>query len=228
MITISQAEVNMALANKLGSEDINASSNFCRKGAARNRLTLEIITRLHCHCPEKDGVLYTLPEGNINADIMFIGDIPSEWDGQTHTTFFDASGRLITVVLDKLGLKRDNIYVSNATKCCIKNGDAQEIAYICASRFILREIDLVRPKMIITLGVLPANIIRSMVMNLPEVEDVSSVRNTLFPVQIGEHNCKVAHTISPSFVLSKNGAMYTKYKTDLWNDIKGAYTHLNT
>lgn len=227
-MVIKQSEVNSSLMNKLKEEDINFSSSLCKKGADKNKLIIDIMCRNNCNCSVKSETKFTLPEGNVSTDIMIVGGIPSEVDGVTHTTMFDANGRLMTVILDKLGLKRDNIYITNVCKCYINTSSIERCAvmdtvYECASRFLLREISMVKPKTIITLGLETANTIRQLLLGFSEIKDISEVRGKVFNGDIDEHSFNIIHTYDPSFILSKSGALYEKYKMDLWKDISSVF-----
>jgi DNA polymerase len=225
-MVIKQSEVNTLLFNKLSDEDIKASSEFAKKSALRNQLIFDIATKRDCeHCAECSNNLFVIPEGNVSADVMLVMDPPSEYDGKTHTSMFDANGRLMTVILDKLGLKRDNIYITHISKCC-KTVEGLDAQYLCGAKFLLREIDLVKPKMIITLGDIAMRVVRAFLLNHDEEIDVNTVRGKVFPAEIGGLKLSIVHAISPGFVLRKQGAMYNKYKLDLWNDVNGAYTFL--
>lgn len=221
-MVIKNSEVNAPLKNKLVTSDIDKCSESCKRSAYRTQLLFDIITRTSCEgkCALSKAKGFVIPEGNVTADVMIIGEPPTKLEGDVHTSFFDASGRLITVILDKLGLTRDNIYVTHVTKCYTSEA-IDEVHYTCALRFLMREIDLVRPKLIITLGIEAANVLRTYVGDTQEVTELDDVRNRIYKGKIVDHEFAYAHALSPSVVLSKNGAMYNKYKADLWNDIAG-------
>lgn len=224
-MVIKQAEVNVTLKNKLSEEDIEVSSNCAKRSFLRNNLLFDIASKRLCDiCPELKSNLFTLPEGNVNTEIMFVMDPPSEYDGNTHTTMFDADGRLITVVLDKLGLKRDNIYITHINKCFSEDSN---VPFICGSKFLMKEISIIKPKMLITLGGTAMNVVRAILLNEDKNLDVETVRRKIFTAVIEDTKIHIVHTISPAVVLSKRGALYNKFKLDLWNDIYGAYKSIN-
>jgi DNA polymerase len=93
-------------------------------------------------------------EGNPHADIMFVGDTPSNSDESMGKLFTGRSGEMLTKMIENvLQLQRDDIYLTNILKC--RSLENQTIspkhAHTCHS-YLLKEINLVQPKIILTLG----------------------------------------------------------------------------
>lgn len=97
--------------------------------------------------------------GNLNAPVMFVGEAPGRLGAdQTHIPFHgDASGHNFEDLIAFAGLIREEIYVTNAVLCNPRDDrgnnatpNLQEIAN--CSGFLRRQIELVRPKMVVTLG----------------------------------------------------------------------------
>ncbi len=93
-------------------------------------------------------------EGNPHAKLMLIGDTPSTSDDNTGKIFTGRSGELLTKMIENvLGLTRDDVYITNILKC--KSLDSQSpsptFAHTCHP-YLLKEITLVKPKIILTLG----------------------------------------------------------------------------
>jgi len=224
---IRQSEVNVLLQNKLSEEDIRTSSETVSRSAAKNQILLDII--VHRNLPDTgvyDFGKFVVPEGSVTADIMFVLDPPSALEGSAHTSMFGADGRLMTVILDKLGLRRDSVYITHISKYFIKSEDQTEASYDCGARFLLPEIDLVKPKMIVTLGDTAMKVVRGLLMSSEEEVELSSVRGKVFKGSLLNQEMFVVHATNPRDVLEKQGSMYTKYKTDLWGDVSGAYSYM--
>lgn len=223
-VTIIQSDINSALLNKLKPEDIKTASDFCKKGALRNQLNLSIMCKINCNdCVNRCTKGVVIPEGNVNADTMFICEQPTELDGKTNTVMFDAQGRVFTVILDKLGIKRDNVYITPVIKCSTKTDNELDLALICSSTYLLREIALVKPTKIIAMGTTAVNITRSLLGELDYVDDALQVRGQSFTGKLDGIQLEVMQTISPDFLLTKAGSLYNKYKLDIWNDINNFY-----
>lgn len=93
-------------------------------------------------------------EGNPNAKIMLVGDIPNSSDDSIGKIFTGRSGELLSKMIENvLDLKREEVYITNILKC--KPLDSQEPsvthAHTCHP-YLLKEIELIKPKIIIALG----------------------------------------------------------------------------
>jgi DNA polymerase len=92
--------------------------------------------------------------GPANAEIMFIGEGPGANEDEQGLPFVGQSGRLLTDMLSSIGLTRRDVFIGNVVKCRPpENRDPlpDEIE-ICTSNYLYRQIGLVNPKIIVTLG----------------------------------------------------------------------------
>jgi len=92
-------------------------------------------------------------EGAEDADIMFIGEAPGWHEDQQGRPFVGPAGKYLDELLASIGLKRGQVYIANVIKCRPQgNRDPlpQEIQN-CHS-WLERQIEIIRPKMIVTLG----------------------------------------------------------------------------
>jgi DNA polymerase len=93
-------------------------------------------------------------EGNPDADIMFIGEGPGAVEDEMGRPFVGKSGELLTKIIETtLGLKRQEVYIANIVKCRppLNRVPTKEEAQKCLP-FLLKQIALVKPKIIVTLG----------------------------------------------------------------------------
>ena len=93
-------------------------------------------------------------EGNPKAEIMFIGEAPGENEDKEGRPFVGAAGKLLTqLIKDVLGLSREDVFITNLVKCRPPNNrDPEEDEIIACSPYLDRQIDLIMPKIIVTLG----------------------------------------------------------------------------
>ncbi len=93
-------------------------------------------------------------EGNPNADIMFIGDTPMEIEESEGRPFLGRGGEMLTLMIEKvLGVLREEVYITNFIKChTLNNQEPKEVEIQSCNGYILKEIELVNPKIIVTLG----------------------------------------------------------------------------
>jgi uracil-DNA glycosylase len=92
--------------------------------------------------------------GNPNAKLMFVGEGPGRDEDLQGEPFVGRAGQLLTDIITKgMGLKREDVYIANVVKCRPpqnRNPEPDEVA--SCEPFLKRQIDLVRPEIIIGLG----------------------------------------------------------------------------
>jgi len=103
-------------------------------------------------CAERTNVVYGV--GDPNADILFIGEGPGEQEDLTGEPFVGRAGKLLDLMLDAIGLSRqNNIYIANVVKCRPpKNRDPLPEEMECCSKWLEEQVELINPKIIVCLG----------------------------------------------------------------------------
>ena len=92
-------------------------------------------------------------EGPQNAAIMFIGEGPGFHEDQQGRPFVGAAGQFLDELLQSIGLKRDEVYITNVVKCRPPgNRDPQPEEIAACQPYLERQIALIKPKVIVTLG----------------------------------------------------------------------------
>jgi uracil-DNA glycosylase len=92
-------------------------------------------------------------EGPENADIMFIGEAPGYNEDQQGRPFVGAAGQFLTQLLNSISLQRENVYIANVIKCRPPgNRDPLPGEIQVCSKWLDQQIELIKPRMIITLG----------------------------------------------------------------------------
>jgi len=91
--------------------------------------------------------------GNPHASIMFVGEAPGFNEDQKGEPFVGAAGKLLNDLLISAGLSRDQIYIANVIKCRPPNNrDPEQDEVETCKPFLLQQIQLIRPKLVCTLG----------------------------------------------------------------------------
>ena len=105
-------------------------------------------------CILSQGRTHAVPgEGPENAEILFIGEGPGFHEDRQGRPFVGASGQYLEELLASIGLKRDQVYICNVVKCRPPgNRDPQPEEIDACRPYLDRQIELVRPRMIVTLG----------------------------------------------------------------------------
>lgn len=92
-------------------------------------------------------------EGDPDARLMFIGEAPGREEDLQARPFVGDAGMLLTRLIDKMGLKRSDVYIANIVKCRPHLNRDPEMDEIEQCRgFIERQIEIIQPEIIMTLG----------------------------------------------------------------------------
>jgi DNA polymerase len=92
-------------------------------------------------------------EGSPNAEIMFIGEGPGFHEDQQGRPFVGAAGQLLTEMLRLIGLRRDEVFITNVVRCRPPgNRDPLPDELSACDVYTQRQIEVLQPKLIVTLG----------------------------------------------------------------------------
>ncbi len=120
---------------------------------ALTRLKQEIIDHGVCSELAETAQQLVMGDGKANADIIFIGEAPGKKEDESGTPFVGASGKFLDAMLAGAGLDRNDVYITNIVKYRPPNNRDPTIEEKAAFwPYLLRQIDIVSPKVIITLG----------------------------------------------------------------------------
>jgi DNA polymerase len=92
-------------------------------------------------------------EGQLAAKIMFIGEAPGRSEDEKGRPFVGAAGRILNNLLDKVGIERSQVFITNVVKCRPPNNRVPEDDEVAICRpYLERQIALIKPKVICILG----------------------------------------------------------------------------
>ena len=96
----------------------------------------------------------TVPgSGPASAEIMFIGEAPGACEDEQGLPFVGPAGRFLDELLASVGLSRESVYICNVVKCRPQgNRDPQPGEIAACQPFLDRQIEILNPKVIVTLG----------------------------------------------------------------------------
>ena len=101
----------------------------------------------------KNGVFPVIGEGSHDASIMFIGEAPGRNEAKTGRPFCGAAGKILDELLSSVGINRLDVYVTNVVKDRPPfNRDPLPEEITAYGPFLDRQIDIIQPKVIATLG----------------------------------------------------------------------------
>jgi len=92
-------------------------------------------------------------EGPASAEVMFIGEGPGFHENEQGKPFVGQAGHLLDQLLEAAELQRENVYITNVVKCRPpQNRDPEPDELAMCSCFLDRQIEAIKPKVIVTLG----------------------------------------------------------------------------
>lgn len=92
-------------------------------------------------------------DGNSDADILFIGEAPGKNEDATGLPFVGAAGKFLNEMLETIGLKRSDIYITNIVKYRPPdNRDPLPQEKAAFLPYLRKQIEIIKPKLIVTLG----------------------------------------------------------------------------
>jgi DNA polymerase len=110
-------------------------------------------------CPlGKTRTKFVFGVGNPSADIVFVGEAPGADEDAQGEPFVGRAGKLLTETLKKIGLQREEVYICNILKCRPPNNrDPLPSEVEKCEPYLLKQLSLIKPKIIVALGRIAGN-----------------------------------------------------------------------
>ncbi len=157
-VAVPEKKMGQDMAGKRKTEEIVCCTPECTGAealAGKNSLDeLESAVKecLRCQLGEKRKN-FVFGSGNPDADIMFIGEAPGEEEDIQGLPFVGRAGQLLTKMIESIKLSREDVYIANILKCRPPgNRDPLSAEIEKCEPILLRQIELIRPKIICALG----------------------------------------------------------------------------
>ena len=145
-------------------------------------------------------------DGAPTARLMFIGEGPGADEDAQGVPFVGRAGQLLNNMIAAMGLKREEVYIANIVKCRPPGNRVPEpVEAQTCSQFLLRQIDIVQPEVVVALGSTAATYLLG-------------VRKSLSGLRGRWHKCrgaKLAVTYHPAFLLRD-----PRQKAEAWKDLQ--------
>ena len=150
--------------------------------------------------------------GNPRADIMFIGEAPGADEDQQGEPFVGRAGQLLNNMISAMGIRREDVYIANIIKCRPPgNRTPERDECDTCSPFLMRQIEIVKPKIIVALGAVAAK-------TLLGVNDAMvNLRGHIYDFK----KTKLAVTYHPAYLLRD-----PRQKKETWKDLQMVMKHL--
>ena len=135
----------------MGTEAVAATDTFT------DELTLAAYARrgrgLHALPAAPGRTQVVFGSGSPDADLMFVGEAPGFHEDKQGVPFVGAAGQLLGKLLNGIGMQREDVYIANVLKCRPPgNRDPQPEEIEACEGHLFKQIELIRPKVVATLG----------------------------------------------------------------------------
>jgi uracil-DNA glycosylase family 4 len=170
-------------------------------------------------CPHCTTVTYhtqtVFGDGDPDARLMFIGEAPGAEEDRQGIPFVGASGKKLNEMIIAMGLSRETVYIANVLKSRPPDNatPTPDEAAKCGP-YLLRQIQIIKPAVIVTLGKPAANFL------LENRDSMTSMRGRWFE----HHGIPVMPTFHPAYLLR---AYTPENRQKVWSDLKAAIAKLN-
>lgn len=149
---------------------------------------------------------FVFGSGSHNADLMVIGEAPGADEDLQGLPFVGRAGQLLTKILESIGLERDDVYICNILKCRPPNNRKPLVSETDECEpYLVKQIDLVKPRFILALGLTSANTL------LKNKESMASLRGRIHDF----HGISTIVTYHPAALLRN-----PEWKKSTWEDVK--------
>jgi len=146
-------------------------------------------------------------DGNPKARLLFAGEGPGREEDRTGDPFVGRAGQLLDKILAAMGLKREDVYICNVIKCRPpENRTPQEDEMRTCGIFLIRQIEIIRPRHIVCLGSTAARYL------LNTNQAMGKIRGRFFEHSSG---ARILPTYHPAYLLRN-----PKAKKPVWDDMQ--------
>ncbi len=159
--------------------------------------------------------------GNPNAELMFVGEGPGADEDAQGEPFVGRAGQLLNNMIKAMGIDRKDVYIANIVKCRPPgNRTPERDECATCSPFLMRQIAVIKPKVIVALGAVAAKTLLAMNASMMQLRGrfydfrpagLSNARSG-DPCWDG---CKLAVTYHPAFLLRD-----PRQKGEAWKDLQ--------
>ena len=162
-------------------------------------------------CEGRSKVVHS--EGNPKARLMFVGEAPGADEDASGRPFVGRAGQLLNKIVEAIGMKREDVFIGNVNRCRPAGNRTPTAAEAATCKpFLLREIALLKPDVIVVLG-------NTAMKNLLETkEGITKLRGNFMDYK----GIKVMPTFHPAYLLRDPSK-----KRETWEDMKKVREYLN-
>ena len=160
--------------------------------------------------------------GNPKAELMFVGEGPGADEDAQGEPFVGRAGQLLNNMIKAMGISREQVYIANIVKCRPPGNRTpeREECETC-SPFLMRQIAVVKPKVVVALGAVAAKTLLAMSASMMQLRGrfyefkPAGFRNNDRSNEPRWDGCKLAVTYHPAFLLRD-----PRQKGEAWKDLQ--------
>ena len=144
--------------------------------------------------------------GDPHADLMFVGEGPGADEDRIGEPFVGRAGKLLTSLIEGIGLTRDDVYIANVVKCR-PPGNRDPLPFEIAScrPYLEAQLDVIAPRVVVTLGNFATKLL------LDTKVGITKLRGQQFPFR---EQSVIIPALHPSAVLRNGGAALAQARAD--------------
>ncbi|MGH9729526.1 MAG: uracil-DNA glycosylase [Candidatus Acidiferrales bacterium] len=161
-------------------------------------------------CEQRNKIVFGA--GHPKAELVFVGEGPGHDEDVQGLPFVGRAGKLLTQMIEAMGLRRDDVYIANVVKCRPPQNRAPEPEEIeICSPFLYRQLAVIRPKAVVCLGAIAFQSLTG------TKSSMSRIRGQWLEFR----GIPLLATYHPAYLLRNPNA-----KGDVWEDLKKVMAHL--
>ncbi|MFH1593325.1 MAG: uracil-DNA glycosylase [Candidatus Omnitrophota bacterium] len=202
---IASIKRHIELEELAGTKELIVSGGENRSPGGIIGLKKEVLACTKCDlCKTRTNAVFGA--GDVHAKLMFVGEAPGGEEDLQGLPFVGRAGQLLTKIIESIGLKRDDVFIANVLKCRPPNNrNPLPAEILICEEYLVKQIGLIRPKVICALGKFAAQTI------LRSEEPISKLRGKFCDY----HGTKVMPTFHPAYLLRNPDG-----KKFVWEDMK--------
>jgi len=190
----------------------DAPARYASADEIRMLPTLEALRDVSLGCPRcrlaESRTHVVFGEGNPTADVLVVGEAPGQDEDRSGRPFVGRAGKLLDLMLMTAGFERDAVFICNVLKCrppMNRNPQPDEVE--ACSPYLLRQVELVKPRVILAFGTFAAQTL------LGSDISIGKLRGKLHQY----HGVPLVPTYHPAAVLRNPG-----WGRAVWEDLQRA------
>jgi len=203
--TLEMAAARVALEQGMGADVYHHESLAQTKAEQMAELLGECMQCTGCRLRERaKNVVFA--DGTPDTDLMFVGEGPGQQEDEQGIPFVGPAGQLLTKIIEAIDRSREDVYLATVVKHCLPRNRSPEPDEVAACKpFLMRQIEIVQPKVIVTLGKIASQTL------LESADGISQMRGRFHDFM----GAMVMPTFHPSHLLRNESA-----KRSAWDDMK--------